>query len=164
MPMADAPGASLDPDILDVLRTQVLGGALVVDERRLSGGFSSDNVLLRTDRGTSFVLRRYPRRNTCAVEAALMRLVADRVPVPEVVYADDGGDLLGEPFILTRFASGVPLTSVFAGAADEDGPQLAEAVAEVLVAIHSVRFGRPGSSPTVLCGLTPRRRSIMTIW
>ncbi|MFP1628058.1 phosphotransferase [Streptomyces sp. 5K101] len=142
--MADAPGASLDPDILDVLRTQVLGGALVVEERRLSGGFSSDNVLLRTDRGTSFVLRRYPRRNTCAVEAALMRLVADRVPVPEVVYADDGGDLLGEPFILTRFASGVPLTSVFAGAADEDGPQLAEAVAEVLVAIHSVRFGRPG--------------------
>ncbi|MEV7871665.1 phosphotransferase [Streptomyces sp. NPDC088124] len=142
--MSDAPDTSLDPDVLDVLRTRVLGGALVVDERRLSGGFSSDNVLLRTDRGKSFVLRRYPRRNTCAVEAALMRLVADRVPVPEVVYADDGGELLGEPFILTRFASGVPLTAVFAGASEEDGPQLAQAVAEVLAEIHSVRFGRSG--------------------
>jgi aminoglycoside phosphotransferase (APT) family kinase protein len=144
MPMADDADTSMDPGVLDVLSRRVLGGALVVDERRLSGGFSSDNVLLRTDRGKSFVLRRYPRRNTCAVEAALMELVRERVPVPEVVYADDAGDLLGEPFILTRFASGVPLTSVLAGAAEEDGPQLAEAVAEVLVAIHSVRFGRPG--------------------
>ncbi|MFZ3492104.1 phosphotransferase family protein [Streptomyces sp. 5.8] len=155
--MADDAVSSMDRGVLDVLSRRVLGGAQVVDERRLSGGFSSDNMLLRTDRGKSFVLRRYPRSNTCAVEAALMERVRERVPVPEVIYADDGGDLLGEPFILMRFASGVPLTSVFAGASEEDGPPLAEALAEVLVAIHSVRFGRPGffSDGSLLPDATP---------
>ncbi|GAA2274771.1 hypothetical protein GCM10010430_70970 [Kitasatospora cystarginea] len=142
--MADHAGTSLGPGTLEVLSKRVLGGELVVDERRLSGGLSTDNVLLRTDRGRSFVLRRYPGRNTSAVEAALLDLLQDRAPVPEVVYADDSGDLLGEPFMLTRFASGVPLTAVFAGAAEQDGPQLAEAVGQALAAIHTVRFGQPG--------------------
>ncbi|MFI6883736.1 phosphotransferase family protein [Streptosporangium canum] len=136
--------ASIEPGVLDLLSRHVLGGVQVVDERRLTGGFSSDNVLLRTNQGVSFVLRRYPRRNTCAVEAALMRLVADRVPAPEVVYADNDGSVLGEPFILTRFVSGVPLTAVFAGSDEEDGAQLGEILGETLAAISSVRFGQPG--------------------
>ncbi|MEU9891152.1 phosphotransferase [Sphaerisporangium sp. NPDC051017] len=142
--MSDDPGTLVGRKALAVLSRCVLRGEQVVGERRLSGGFSSDNVLLRTDQGKSFVLRRYPRRNTCAVEAALMQLVADRIPVPEVVYADGSGELLGEPFMLTRFVSGVPLTAVFAGAGEEEGPQLAEAVAGILATVHSVRFGRPG--------------------
>ncbi|MEY9840491.1 phosphotransferase family protein [Streptacidiphilus sp. EB103A] len=142
--MADDAGTILGPGALDVLTRRALGGEIVVDQRRLSGGFSSDNVLLRTDRGRSFVLRRYPRRNTAAVEAALLDLVQDRVPVPKVVYVDESGELLNEPFMLTRFVSGVALTAVFSGAADQDGPQLADAVAEALASIHAVRFGQPG--------------------
>lgn len=130
--------------VLELLSRRVLGGERVVDERRLAGGFSSDTVLLRTSRKESFVLRRYPRRNTCAVEAALLRLLADRVPVPEVVYADAEGSLFGEPFILTRFAPGVPLAAAFAGADEEDGDQLAQIVGQTLATISAVRFGRAG--------------------
>jgi aminoglycoside phosphotransferase (APT) family kinase protein len=136
--------APVGQEALKILSRRVMGGAQVVDTRRLSGGFSSDNVLVRTDSGESFVVRRYPRRNLCAVEAAVLALVAPKVSVPEVVYADAEGDLLGEPMLVTRFEPGVPLTTVFAGAVHDDGPALARVIGQALAAVHSVQFDEPG--------------------
>ncbi|WP_345346467.1 phosphotransferase family protein [Actinoallomurus liliacearum] len=134
----------MQPEILDLLSDRVLDGGPVVGERPLSGGFSTDNVLLRTAGGEAYVLRRYQRRNTCAVEAAVMRRVSPHVPVPEVVLADEDGSLVGEPLLITRFVPGVSGAAVFAGAALEDGPPLAESIATVLAAIGSVTFPAAG--------------------
>lgn len=142
--MHDVAEVPIGQEALGILSRHVLGGARVADARRLSGGFSCDNVLVRTDAGGSFVVRRYPRRNMCAVEAAVLTLAASKVSVPEVVYADGGGDLLGEPLLVTRFESGVPLTAVFAGAVQDDGPALARLVGQTLAAVHSLLFDRPG--------------------
>ncbi|MBG0818691.1 phosphotransferase family protein [Planomonospora sp. ID82291] len=134
----------LEPGTREVLSRQVLSGARVVGARWLTGGFSGDTVLLHTDRGQEFVLRRYPRRNTCAVEAAVLGLLADRVPVPDVVHANADGTLLGEPFLLTRFVSGIPLNETFANADEQAGAQLGQSVGQALAAVSSIRFDRPG--------------------
>lgn len=71
-----------------------------------------------------------------------MRLVADRIPVSEVVYADDGGELLGEPFTMTRFTSGAPLTAV---ASEQDCPGAADSFRHVS---HVAAPGPHGTGPS----------------
>jgi hypothetical protein len=55
------------------------------------GGYTNDNILLLTLAGERYVLRRYLRRNTCALEAVLAARLSGTVPVPGVVCADPVG-------------------------------------------------------------------------
>ena len=105
----------------------VLPGRRVTGARRLSGGFSNENLLISTETGGTgtggrFVLRRYLRANRCAVEAALAARLAGIAPVPGVVAADPDGTAAGEPVLLSAFAAGVPLSEVLAGLPGPPGP------------------------------------------
>lgn len=129
---------------LRALRHHALDGSAVVEQRTLSGGYSTDNVLLRTERGNAFVLRRYLGDSTCEVESAILALVREQVPVPDVVYTDPSGQLLGEPCVVTRFVEGDTLAQTCTAATCSDGPSLASAIGETLAAIHGFRFPNPG--------------------
>ncbi|HEX3788321.1 MAG TPA: phosphotransferase [Pseudonocardiaceae bacterium] len=130
----------LDGPTRDWLREQV--GADVVLVLALTGGFTNENLLVRTDGGEQFVLRRFRRGNSCAVEAALARRLRSVVAVPAVVAAEPDASVAGQPLLLSEFVPGELLSVVLArGAGDR---QLGEVVGAALTAIGGVRFDRPG--------------------
>ena len=110
----------------------------------MAGGFRNENLLLQTRAGWSFVLRRYRHDNRCAVEAALLELLAGRVPVPEVVAADPEGTVCGEPVLITSYLDGVALTSAFADQDDPGCVGLADQLGAALAAVHAIGFDESG--------------------
>ncbi|GHH40668.1 phosphotransferase family protein [Lentzea cavernae] len=119
----------------------------------LSGGFRNQNIAVVTDGGEKFVLRRYLRGNTCAVERDLAERAGRVVPVPGVVAADPDGVDAGEPVLLSRFAEGVVLDRVLTGPGPGEAEELGRRVGSVLAAIGSIRFPAPGFFAG--SGLTP---------
>ena len=115
-------------------------GGRVAATRTLTGGYSNENVLVTLDDGGRFVLRRYLRRNSCAVEAALAGRLAGIVAVPEVVAADPDGAETGEPLLLSVFVPGRLLSEAPAA----DARALGLAAGETLARIGSVTFDAPG--------------------
>lgn len=139
--------AAVPSDVSRWLGREALPGARIVGARPLTGGFSNDNLLLATDAGEQFVLRRYPRgNNTCAVEAALARRLASTgaVPVADVVAADPEGAAAGEPVMVSRFVDGELVSAVLPGLDAHGAKHLGRAVGAVLAAIGAVAFPRPG--------------------
>lgn len=119
-----------------------LPGARVAGE--LSGGYRNQNVAVVSGSGEKFVLRRYLRGDTCAVERDLAVRVSGVVPVPEVVAADPDGSAAGEPVLLSRFADGVMLNRVVAALGDGEAEELGRAVGSVLASIGTIGFPAPG--------------------
>jgi aminoglycoside phosphotransferase (APT) family kinase protein len=143
---------------------RVLPGQRLTGVRRLSGGYSNENLLISTDAagtdavgtgaGGRFVLRRYLRANRSAVEAALAARLTGIVPVPAVVAADTDGTGAGEPVLLSQFAAGEPLGEALAGLASGSGrpagdlgraaADLGRAAGAALAAVGTVGFAAPG--------------------
>jgi aminoglycoside phosphotransferase (APT) family kinase protein len=117
-------------------------GGRIAGTRVLTGGYSNENTLVTMDDGGKFVLRRYLRRNSCAVEAALATRLAGVVPVPEVVAADPDGSEAGEPVLLSVFVPGRQLGEALEQTTS--ARELGRATGEALTRIGSVTFEAPG--------------------
>jgi aminoglycoside phosphotransferase (APT) family kinase protein len=117
-------------------------GGQVAETRLLTGGYSNENTLVTIDNGSRYVLRRYLRRNSCAVEAALATRLTGVVPVPEVVAADPDGSEAGEPVLLSVFVPGRQLGEALEHTTE--ARELGQAAGEALVRIGSVTFEAPG--------------------
>lgn len=125
-------------DLLWSWVSSAVPGAVRAIARALDGGFSNENLLIESASGDRFVVRRYLRRNKCAVETA----IAGRLPglVPEVVASDPDGVVAGEPVMISRFVDGAMASEVIA-----DSPaELGYAIGSVLGTIGTVTFDRPG--------------------
>jgi fructokinase len=136
-------GVSLPPGVAAWL-DHVLAGQQVMHAKRLSGGYSNDNLLIETGAGRRLVLRRYGRASSCAVEAALAARLAGVVPVPAVVAADPDGTGAGEPVLLSEFADGILLSHALADGTGQHAGQLGRAAGSALAAIAAVRFDAGG--------------------
>jgi fructokinase len=119
-------------------------GARIVRTVPLDGGFRTDNTLLVDARGGRSVLRRYPRANRCAVEAAIAARMADIVPAAEVIAADPDGSAAGSPVLLSRFMPGVLVSELLAELDPPSAEALGRDVGRVLAAIGAVRLPCPG--------------------
>ncbi|HEY9473240.1 MAG TPA: phosphotransferase [Mycobacteriales bacterium] len=111
--------------------------------RRLTGGFRNENLLLVTDNGHRYVLRRYRHGDRHAVEAALVRRLTGVVPVPEVIALDSGA-ATGEPLLLSRFCPGTMVADLLPGLPDGQAAGLGRAVGAVLAGIGAVTFAGSG--------------------
>lgn len=144
------PDAPLPGALVSWLTEVALPGRTVRRVSRLAGGYVNDNVRveLAADVGSAaveaYVVRRYLRHNTCAVEAALAELVSDAVPVPEVVAADPSGTAAGEPVLVSRFAGGRPVAELLPELPASEAGELGRAVGEVLASIGEFELARPG--------------------
>jgi aminoglycoside phosphotransferase (APT) family kinase protein len=134
----------LDPRLLGWLVDAALPGRRIADLQPLPGGHSTSNAVLVTDTGERLVLRRYPGRDSCAVEAALAARLAGRVPVPAVVAVDPTGAGAGEPVLLSRFVPGTPVSRLLPELAGSAAGALGGAVGAVLAGIGEVSMPRPG--------------------
>ena len=142
---SEVPVTELNAATTAWLAERAIPGERVTAMRTLAGGFSNDNLLLTTARGRRFVLRRFRRADTCAIEAALAERLRGVVAVPEVLAADPAGAAAGEPLLLSAFMPGELLSTALDGAAaaGTDG-ELGRLVGGALAAIGTVRFARPG--------------------
>ncbi|MFF8998197.1 phosphotransferase family protein [Streptomyces achromogenes] len=143
------------------LLREALPGDRPLHAEVLRGGHNNESLLLTTGRGHRYVLRRYlpgapgVPRNPCAVEAALLRRLRGRVPVPEVVAEDPDGRATGRPALVYRFVDGTPLADVLASA-PPDVTGLGRAVGSALARIGGIAL--PGSGHFTDGTLSPGRR------
>ncbi len=147
--MNTQPGTTAD-DLIDEpirgwLSRNALPGQHIRHARALTGGYSNANILLVTDTGDRYVLRRYLHHNTCAVEAALASRLAGTVPVAEVIAADPDGTAAGEPVMLSRFMPGDLVSTILPSLDSHQARELGHATGAVLAAIGTITFPRPGS-------------------
>ena len=136
----------LSPDALEALLRAALPGRKHLAAVPLTGGFLNTIYrIVAPDLDESFILRLYSREAMIAeTEVALARFLQDRVPVPEVIYADTTGEIIGHPAVVSRYVDGVLLDRILLEADASDIDDMGEAVGAVLADIAAVRFPCPG--------------------
>src|SRR5436190_1732262 len=134
--------ADLTLSQLGDLGRQALDGQRISNVQRLAGSQRNNNLLIKVDGGEAYVLRRYRQPGAAAVENALLDLLAGRVPVPEVVFADPEGALLGQPMLIYRYVPGVMAGEVLSDM--DEGATIGAAIGATLATIGSITFERPG--------------------
>ncbi len=116
--------------------------------RRLSGGYRNANTLVGTTDGGEFVVRQYLQEGgarSCAIEHALLVMMAGLVPTAEVVAADESGDSAGQPVLLTSFMPGSLLRDELSLRPDQDeAAELGRGAGLALARIGAITFGQPG--------------------
>ncbi|MFJ5925687.1 phosphotransferase family protein [Kitasatospora sp. NPDC092948] len=133
------------------LHDEALPGERVRRAGRLLGGCNNELILLVTEMDGHYVLRRFRpggesgvRRNTCEVEAALLRRLHGRLPSPELVAADPDGAATGCPSLVYRFVRGVPLTEALTGVPGAAAAALGREVGTTLARISAWDLPGPG--------------------
>lgn len=128
---------------LDCDAIQSLLGTGVLNAEVLSGGLRNTNYRLRlVGEQRPMVLRLYVAEPAaCAREIALMRLVAERVPVPRVLRAEPIAD---PPWALFEWIDGVRFDRMLVQASAAEVEGACRSAGEVLAAIHRFAFASPG--------------------
>jgi aminoglycoside phosphotransferase (APT) family kinase protein len=116
-------------------------GRPVLDSRRLAGGFSHETCLLTLSDG--LVVARLGGSDA-AIEAAVMAVAAEHVPVPQVLGILHEPD--ERPAMVIEHVAGRPLSEVLAddGLGAADLAALGAEVGRTAAHVAAVRFARPG--------------------
>jgi aminoglycoside phosphotransferase (APT) family kinase protein len=135
---------------LDRAQAQALIGpalpqAHVVRIEPLSGGLANTNLRCVLDDGSSVRLRLYQHDPKQAQkEAALARLVKDRVPAPQYLHLGDANNVAGVAYAVIEWIEGARLETLAEALDDSSLAQAGLAVGGVLAKIHSFTFARSG--------------------
>ncbi len=111
----------------------------------LSGGLINTNIKVNLDSHADVVLRLYrDGADVCRKEAALLRLVPDTVPVPELVYVEpDGFDRFGA-FAVLAYVDGITFQELKRTNNLEAIQQASASVGQTLASIGRYQFSKPG--------------------
>jgi aminoglycoside phosphotransferase (APT) family kinase protein len=122
-------------------------GARVLEATPLDGGRRNTNYRLRlATYADPTLLRLYSSRDelaagACDREAALLNLVAPRVPAPRVLHSAADGD---PPWSLLTWVDGVRFDLYLTSATPSEAEAASRSAGRVLAAIHAHEFARPG--------------------
>jgi aminoglycoside phosphotransferase (APT) family kinase protein len=139
------------PESLQIILETINPGATFIAIHTLEGDFSNSTHLVdaRASDGSLFqiVTRRYAifgdydRGEKARREFKTLQLLsAEGLPVPEPIYLDDTGELLGSPGIITRYMPGKLIM------AEPYPAQWAESLAKTLARIHAVPMNASNST------------------
>lgn len=134
---------ALDAAALERLLQPALGARAVRAFAPLSGGLANTNYrVTMTGREEPLVVRLYTREAAaCAVEVALLRLVAHSVPVPRLLYAACDAEL---PYVVSSWVEGIKLEELLSAGDTDDAHGSGFATGTTLAAIHSFSFDQAG--------------------
>lgn len=132
---------------------QILAAALPKHNLRsfepLTGGMRNLNYLVHVD-GTEdrLVLRIYTRDpSACQKEIDVHSLVSERIPVPEIVYADPSGEGDIGPYMIKRYVEGVTFQELKSQQNLQDVAEAAYAIGATLARLQTFTFSPPRSPP-----------------
>ncbi len=111
----------------------------------LSNGCANTNYKIALDNKTSYVLRIYTRDSDAFYrEAALHKLLKNKVPVPSIFYANDTCDKIPHPFAIIEFIDGVLMRDVILQGNPEDIADCAFSAGTCLNGLRQITFNQPG--------------------
>lgn len=137
---------SVDTATLERLLAPRWPGARIRSAEHVSGGLANTNYKVTLEgRAEPIVVRFYTRDpEACAREAALLRLVAERVPVPKALYVEPEAGRFTHPYIALSWMEGTPLIDALEDLSPDEAPGLANALGAVAARIGSFTFAEPG--------------------
>ena len=143
------PLLTVDATTLERLLAPHWPDAHVTGAEHVSGGLANTNYRVslagRDAPSEPIVVRFYTREpEACAREAALLRLVANRVPVPQALYVEPTTASFDYPYIALSWMDGVPLLDALPMLPAEEAPTLAAALGAVAARIGSFTFQAAG--------------------
>lgn len=140
------PRRSLDPDLGRKMLACAFAGTSVRAFEPLSGGYRNANFKVHLDSSSLpvAVLRIYEHdASLCRKEVDLMRLVTQKVPVPEVLFANFAKtDLL--PFAILKFIDGISLRELKRVGNRDAIAQASQSAGALLAAVGSFTFSNSG--------------------
>jgi len=140
------PRRTLPAPLLDRIVNRVFPRAHVLEAEFLAEGLRNANFKLRLRHpAATVVLRIYEHDpSLCRKETDLMRLVAGRVPVPEILDIEERGFEDVPAFLVMRFVEGISFLGLKRTGDTAGVAQAAAAVGETLAAVASFTFPEPG--------------------
>ena len=146
----DANLRTLSHEAVERLLGLLAPGSVMISARLMTGSLSNFTHLVEATTASGelvrLVVRRYsdiyrPPSQSARVEYnALQLLKANDMPVPEPLYLDEEGTLMGAPGIVTSFLEG---SHVVAPVSEK---QWAAGLANALAGIHSIPCGEPAQA------------------
>ena len=133
----------LDAATLERLLRPAVGDCAVTAFAPLSGGLANTNYrVMLAGHEEPVVVRLYTREAAaCGIEVELLRLVADTVPVPRLLYAARDAE---PPYLVSSWIDGIKLEELLS-AGDADGAHGSGfAAGTTLAAIHGFSFDQAG--------------------
>ncbi|PYS93537.1 MAG: hypothetical protein DMF64_04870 [Acidobacteria bacterium] len=128
------------------LLDHIFGAQRVVNVQLLAEGLCNFNYRVELDDGAEpCVVRIYGRApDACQKEAALLQLLRDVIPVPEVLHADARGLCGTGPFIVMRHVAGITFRQLRRTQGQTAIAEAAYSIGETLAAFGRYRFARRG--------------------
>lgn len=136
----------LDRATLDAMLAPAIPRHAVIAAEPLGGGLANTNYRMTlAGLADPVVVRVFTRdESACAREVALWRLTHDRVPVPEILYADEEGALMGRPYLVARWVEGVKVDDLLRQGSPDDIRGAGEAVGATLPLLAAYTFPLAG--------------------
>jgi aminoglycoside phosphotransferase (APT) family kinase protein len=141
-----APGLDLNLDQLAALVQPALPGATVVDSAPTQGGFANASYrLVLAGRQAPLLIRFFVRDpQAAAVEFAVTRMLAGRVPLAPYLHAAADNPVTGHPYGIREWIDGERLDVIGQRLAGSAVVDIGRSVGAVLARIHAVTFARTG--------------------
>jgi aminoglycoside phosphotransferase (APT) family kinase protein len=140
----DSAEIALDRAAIAELLAPAFPRAAIAGFERVSGGLVNTNLkIMLRDRSAPVLLRIYQRDAEQGLkEAALIRILGPRVPVPELLYAVDSNPVTGHAYAILSWVDGRRLDTLVA--AGEDLHSAGQALGAALANVHAAKFDRFG--------------------
>jgi aminoglycoside phosphotransferase (APT) family kinase protein len=135
---------ALKPAQIADLLAPIFPRAVVRRFERVRGGLVNTNLrVVLQNRSDAVLLRIYQRNVEQGLkEAALIRRMVGRVPVPRLLYAAERNSVTGHPYAVMHWVDGRRLDKLPLDDADLDSA--ARAIGKALARVHAVKFERFG--------------------
>lgn len=136
----------LEQNTLNALVQPAFPGKQVASAQLLITGYCNTNYKISIEGiNESFVLRLYVQdRNACQKDLDIFQLVHERVPIPEIVYADPRSAHYPLPYSIMRWIDGVLLSELLTSGNSVSIPNVAYDVGATLATIGTYTFPQSG--------------------
>ena len=136
----------LDQATLKQLLQPVLAGSLIASAELLHAGRNNTLYKITAEgREEALVLRLFQDDpGACRKEVELFNLLHARVPLAEILHADQDGRSYAYPHTISRWIEGILVEDLLAGNAEADLVEVGYSIGATLATISSYTFAHPG--------------------
>lgn len=119
-------------------------------ERATQGKSTSNYIVKQKDSHEKLILRILPKADeSCRKELGLFHLLGDYVPIPEIYYTNETGNIIDKPYQIVEYMPGITLADYLLQGNNLTN-ELIEDIAEKSALIHRTVYEKEGSLNALL--------------